>query len=294
MKTVTKNKKWGIGLAILVVLAVTNAYAHDGWIQTNVARVSQGDMVYLDMQFGNHGNMHRDYKIYPSKWNLDKGIFLLHTPDGDVVDLKESVIDVGADVTQTFADGVITYIDKNGYLVASFPAQQKGYYIADVGQDMVVSYAPERSIKCTKAIVASVPVTQGNFGKSMRGFDAVLGQDLEIIPQNDPTNLAVGDTLTFQVLFKGEPLVDAEVSVIPRGKTLPPMGEPNPYDLMTDMNGMVSFTFEEANYHLIVVHHDTDEAGTLDSKVYTMTKYAAALTTIVRPAAIKKVTKKGS
>ena len=258
--------------------------AHDGWVQTNVTRTFQGEMVYLDLQFGNHGNMHRDYRIYPSKWDKTKSMFWLHPPEGEPVDFIKDVVDIGADTPVKFCDGATTYIDKNGYLVASFLAEQQGLYIVDVEQDTVVSYAPERSIKCAKAMVGSVaPSAEGNYGASLSGFDAVLGQIFEIVPKSDPTNLAVGDALTFQVLFKGRPLADAEVSIIPRGKTLPEMGQPNPYDKMTDPNGMVSYTFDEANYHLIVAHHDTDEAGTLDGKTYTNTKYTADLTAIVRP-----------
>jgi hypothetical protein len=57
------------------------------------------------------------------------------------------------------------------------------------------------------------------------------------------------------VLFKGAPLADAHVSFIPRGKTLAaaPMMDPR-CDLMTEMDGIVRFTFNEANYHLIVAH----------------------------------------
>jgi ABC-type Co2+ transport system, periplasmic component len=117
----------------------------------------------------------------------------------------------------------------------------------------------------------------------LKGFDRKLGQVLEIIPLQDPTRLAVGDTLAFKVLFKGEPLMHAHVSVIPRGVTLPPLGVETPYDMMTDEDGVARFTFTEANYHLIVVHQETDEAGTLDGKDYSFTKYAAALTTIVKP-----------
>ena len=284
MKTQTRDVLSVVGLGALALAFAATALGHDGWVQTNVTRTFPGEMVYVDMQFGNHGNMHRDYKIYPSKWDKTKSLFWLHTPNGEKIDFAQGVVDVGADTTQTFCNGATTYVDKNGYLVASFLAEQAGLYIVDVEQDMVVSYAPERSIKCAKAMVGSVtPSAEGNYGVSLNGFDAVLGQVFEIVPWNDPTNLAVGDTLTFQVLFKGKPLADGEVSIIPRGKTLPEMGVPNPYDKMTDPNGMVSYTFDEANYHLIVAHHDTTEAGTLDGKTYTNTKYTADLTAIVRP-----------
>jgi len=272
------------GLIVLELIGVT--FAHDGWIQTNVSRVSQGEMVYVDMQFGNHQNMHRDYKIYASKWDKSVATFQLHTPQNEIINLEEKVIDIGMDETKILGGGSVTYLDKNGYLVASFPANQRGLYIADVRQDTVVSYAPERSIKCAKAIVGSLQPAKDIYSDSLTGFDQVLDQVIEIVPMNDPTKLTVGDTLEFQVFFKGAPLADAEVSVIPRGKTLPEMGVPNPNDLMTDMDGMASFTFDEANYHLIVAHYHTDEAGTFNGKTYTNTKYTGDLTVIVRPALV--------
>jgi len=239
-------------------------------------------MVYIDMQFGNHQNMHRDYKIYASKWDINKSTFTLHTPKGGAIDFKSNVIDIGMDEVKSLANGSVTYLDKNGYLVASFVTDQKGIYIVDVRQDTVVSYAPERSIKCTKAIVGAIPSSMKS-SIQLNGYDKILSQVLEIVPLKDPTNLAVGDTLPFQIMFKGTSLEDAEVSVIPRGKTLPEMGLPNPYDLCTDEAGKANFTFTEANYHLIVVHKETNESGTLDGKSYSFTKYAATLAVIVSP-----------
>ncbi len=274
-----------LGILALFIASFTLVgvvHAHDGWVQSNVARVTVDDMVYIDMQFGNHQNMHRDYLIYASKWDIAKATFTIHTPKNDAVNMKDSVIDVGKDEVKSLAGGTVTYTDRNGYLVASFQATQKGIYIVDVRQDVVVSYAPERSIKCAKSIVGALESSMKSNTK-LTGFDRSLGQVLEVVPLKDPTMLAVGDSLPIQILFKGSPLPDAMVSVIPRGETLPPMGTPNPYDLMTDMDGMASFTFAEANYHLIVVHVETDESGVLDGKSYSATKYTGDLTVIVAP-----------
>jgi CTP-dependent riboflavin kinase len=87
-----------------------------------------------------------------------------------------------------------------------FQIDQKGIYIVDVRQDTVVSYVPERSTKCTKAIVEAVPSTMGNYGISLHGYEEILEQELEIVPLNGLTNLVIGDTLYVQVLFKGLPL----------------------------------------------------------------------------------------
>lgn len=271
-------------LSVSMIFALIGmAYAHDGWVQSNVPRAAQGDMVYIDMQFGNHGNTHRDYKIWASKWDKEKAVFTLYTPRGEMIDLTESVMDLGVDEAKAFCGGATTYIDKNGYLSASFLAREKGIYIVDGRQDLVVSYAPERSIKCAKAIVGAVLSRRVNRIKPLRGYDSILGQELEVVPLNDPTGLAVGDTLSVQVLFKGVPLPDAHISFIPRGRELPPFGVENPYDVMTDMGGIASFTFDEANYHLIVMHVYTSESGELDGKAYAQTKYAASLTVIVNP-----------
>jgi uncharacterized GH25 family protein len=277
-------KKRIVFIALAAAVLIGTVEAHDGWIQSNVSRVFQDDMVYIDMPFGNHGNTHRDFKIWGSKWDINRATFWLHTPEGDVLDLRESVIDLGMDETKSICGGTATYLDRNGFLATSFQAEQAGLYIMDVRQDVVVSYAPERSIKCTKVVVGSVPSVMGNYGASLAGFDKVLGQDLEIVPLDDPTGLKVGDAFAVLVLYKGSPLPDACLSVIPRGKVLPPFGEPTPYDLMTDMDGIAVFTFDEANYHLIVVHLETDESGSLDGKAYSFTKYTAALTVIVKPA----------
>jgi uncharacterized GH25 family protein len=268
-------------LVLLMLVCAAAAWAHDGWVQSNVAKVRSGDMVYFDLQFGNHGNTHRDYLIYGSKWDLSKGSFVLHTPSGGALDLKSSVIDVGKDESKTVNGG--PYVDKNGYLAVSFQTAKKGLYIMDARQDMVVSYAPERSVKGAKCLVASVPNTIANYGNSIKGYDQVLGQELEIVPLDNPTELAVGDTLKIKVRFRGQPLADGCVTVIPRGVTLPPFGIPNPYDLMTDMDGVASYTFDQANYHLVVAHLDLNEGGVLDGKTYTTTKFTAALTVIVKP-----------
>jgi hypothetical protein len=78
--------------------------AHDGWIQSNVPRAGTGDMVYIDMQFGNHGNTHRDYKIYSSKWDVNKSTFTLYAPEGSFTDLKSRVIDVGMNEAKTVGE----------------------------------------------------------------------------------------------------------------------------------------------------------------------------------------------
>lgn len=127
---------------------------------------------------------------------------------------------------------------------------------------------------------------------TLSGFDKSLGQVLEIVPLKDPTTLTVGDSLPFLVLFKGSPLSDAEISVIPRGKALPEMETP-PYDFMTDMEGKASFTFTEANYHLIVVHVETNESGVLTGKSYSFTKYTGDLTVIVGPARLPSASSDG-
>jgi len=93
-----------VTLVLLAMLGISHpAGAHDGWIQSNVSRTIKGEMVYIDMQFGNHGNTHRDYKK-SGLLNGTRGNRFFSSRSGrEIINMAESVIDIGQDETKTFA-----------------------------------------------------------------------------------------------------------------------------------------------------------------------------------------------
>ena len=255
-------------IVFLIVLATpVAALAHDTWVQTNSSIVRTGDVVHIDLMLGNHGNGHRDFKI-AGKLSLEGATLELIDPEGKHFDLKERLVDTG-------------YTPQEGYWTARFEPTKPGLYTIAHRSDRVMSYAPERSVKCGKAFfVAStsldrVPATDS-------GFDQTLGHELEIVPLLNPvTPMGPGSPLKVRLLYKGKPLAGERLSFIPRGAT-PQPGMDARYERTTDARGEATFNPNEANYYLMVAHKsEPTQGGMLDSKPYELTKYSATLSVFV-------------
>jgi uncharacterized GH25 family protein len=248
-------------LALLLVLGAA-ASGHDTWVQSNTPIVRAGDAAYVDLFLGNHGNEHRDFKV-AGKPDLAKSTFTVTTPEGKTIDLCPTAIDQG-------------YAPKEGYFTARITTARPGIYLIAQHSDSVVSYAPERSIHSAKTFVLA-STSLDKVPNDAPGFDRVLGDPLEIVPQSTTiAPMGPGVPIRVRVLFKGKPLADARISFIPRGTTLAE-GFDSTYERHTDSKGLASFEPKEANLYLVAVHHETDEKG----KGYDSTKYGATLTVLV-------------
>ncbi len=78
--------------------------------------------------------------------------------------------------------------------------------------------------------------------------------ELEVEPVGAPVERSVGDTLEVRVLFRGDAVSGGHVSVIPHGRTLPPFGSPNRWDLVTDEQGVARYEISEPGLHLVFAH----------------------------------------
>jgi uncharacterized GH25 family protein len=257
-----------LALALIATLALTLPFAapsaaHDAWVQTNTNVVRAGDVAHVDLMFGNHGNDHRDFKL---AGKADPAASTLHVigPDGAAHDLRPQLADQG-------------YAEKEGYWTAPFRTGKPGLYLVAHSSDKVVSYAPKRSIKSAKTMfVASASLDRVPLQNA--GYDRVLGHALELVATKNPvTPMGPGEKIKVQLLYKGKPLQVAKVSFVPRGKTLAE-GFDEKYERLTDANGLAGFEPTDANYYLVVAHHeDAQDKG----EGYDSTKYAATLTVIV-------------
>lgn len=247
-------------LLILAMLGTLPLSAHDTWVQLNLANAHPGQLIFVDLMLGNHGNGHRDFKL-DSKIPLAGTTLVLISPDGTSADLKPTLIDQGSE-------------EKEGYWSAKIEPAGEGIFCVAHTYDAVVTYAPKRAIKSAKAFFATGETS------TIDSFSKPLGHPLEIVPLDDPTKLKAGEKFAVKVLFKGEPLNDAVVSFIPRGAELE--GEFDPaHEARTQTGGAATQTLAEANVYLIVVHQkapaetgDTYSAGT---------EYGATLTVQVSP-----------
>jgi uncharacterized GH25 family protein len=254
-------KNFAILLAGLALAA--GARAHDTWVQTNTAVVRTGDAVFIDFMLGNHGNGHRDFKL-AGKPKLESGTIEVIAPDGAAFDLKPSLVDCG-------------YTPKEGYWSAPFEPVKPGLYLVAQKAEQVVTYAPERVVRSAKTFFL---VCKGldRVPADAPGYDRVLGHALELVPEVNPVApMGPGVPIRVRLLYRGKPLAGEKISFIPRGQTLAE-GFDARYERRTDATGSVSFEPKEANYYLIVAHHD-DPNGS--GPGYKTTKYGATLTVIV-------------
>jgi uncharacterized GH25 family protein len=248
---------------IISALTTAPAFAHDTWVQTNTNLIRTGDAVHVDLMLGNHGNEHRDFKL-ASKTTLDGVTLKVHGPTKQAYDVAGRLIDVG-------------YTPKEGFWSTKFAATEPGLYLIEHKLDRVVNHGqPVRSVKSAKTFFV-VSKSLDNVPQEHPGFDRVLGHALELVPEANPvTPMGPDVPIRVKVLFKGEPLMGARVSFIPRGITLADCFDPE-YERTTNDHGRAMFIPKEGNYYLVVVHHKTDEAAA----DYIGTTYAASLTVFV-------------
>ena len=257
------NMRYAVAVAVISAIACA-ANAHDTWVQTNTNIVRAGDVVYVDLMLGNHGNDHRDFKV-AGKADIESITLAVVAPDGTRTDLKPSLIDQG-------------YAPKEGYWTAKYQTDKPGLYTVAHTSDAVVTYAPKRSVKSGKTyVVASASLDKVPLQNP--GFEKPLGHALEIVPKSNPvTPMSPGVAMSVQVMFKGKPMPGARVSFIPRGQKLKDMEFDERFERKADEKGVATFEPTDANYYLVVAHHEeTGEKG----EGYESTKYSATMTVLV-------------
>jgi hypothetical protein len=209
--------------------------------------------------------------------NSAKATIMLHAPNGQAYTLKRQALGNRPACLDHQNDNLVENGDE--HIGAAFFAWQPGVYIADARR-VTDDNESGKAIKCAKAIIGVAG--RAGMENGLTGFERAVSQVLEVVPLNDPTNLTIGDSLIVQVWFKGHPLPFVCLTVLPRGKVLPRLGVENPYDLLTDAEGKVQVTFEEANYHLLVVHLEMEEGFSIGGGTCQKLHYTGDLTVLVR------------
>jgi uncharacterized GH25 family protein len=250
-------------LTLLIANGLDVARAHDTWVQTNTNVIRAGDVVFIDLFLGNHGNDHRDFKMAGKPDRAASRLDVI-APGGAKYDLKDRLVDNG-------------YAPSEGYFSARFLPSEVGTYLVAHSMDKVVSYAPTRSIKSAKTYFV-VSSSLDRVPRSEALLDRPLGHPLELVPKSHPvTPMGPGTPIQVQVLYLGKPLADAHVTFVPRGESLSERFDDR-YERHTDAEGMAAFTPQEGNYYLVVVHHVDPKAS---GPGYDSTRYSASLTVLV-------------
>lgn len=247
--------------AIVAVFVSVAARAHDTWVEVNSAEVREGNVVYVDLKLGNHGNDHRDYKLN-SLISLDRVKLAVKMPCGCTKDIKSTLMATAS-------------AEKQGYWTTRYTTTKPGLHVVSHEADSL--HGSVRSIKSAKTYFVVGPDPAATKGP-LATCSAPLGHTLELVPLTNPvTETGPNMPLRVRVVFEQAPLANARVSFIPQGQQLAE-GFDNTFERTTDDRGIVEFTPTEANRILIVVHHAEPQRS---GEGYEGTKYSATLTAAV-------------
>ncbi|UJH69069.1 DUF4198 domain-containing protein [Allomuricauda sp. SCSIO 65647] len=99
--------------------------------------------------------------------------------------------------------------------------------------------------------------------KRTEHFSTSLGYPIEFIPLKNPYILSVGDSMSFKLLYRGEPLGNQTVHISSR-KNFGEKGE-GETAVRTNDNGEVSFTIgNEGQWYIATIHMIESDEGSLD------------------------------
>ncbi|MBK1833501.1 DUF4198 domain-containing protein [Roseibacillus ishigakijimensis] len=136
---------------------------------------------------------------------------------------------------------IVTATYDNGYWVAM---EDKSYFQTTkkmmAGREGVAGSS--HNIKFAKTLVTSA---------ESKGFEAVLGQQLEIVPLANPASLEAGDTLPVGVFFEGKPLPEAKVTVV---EITEPMSDSSP-SATTDAEGTAQVPLAQGGFLVLRTDH---------------------------------------
>lgn len=256
-----------LAAAALTLSTALTASAHDGWSQTAAPIVASGEVAYVELMLGNHSNEHKSYRI-EGNWNPDTTKAYVITPDGRKADISSTMFYTG-EVSESENPRI------NNFHIASFSASTPGAYIVSVEGDSIFAHggAASRTLRSAKsfAAIADVPLPQRV--KDLRGFGRAVATDrAEWVPLFNPAAATPGQTVSMQLLLKGEPLADVEAALIRRSTS-------DAETFVTDENGVVTFVTGPADYYLLRAKPASEEK---EDGVYDSTNYEATATFAVQ------------
>lgn len=153
-----------------------------------------------------------------------------------------------------------------GFSTKTTEGYKQGKTKKDVSDALTCSY----SEKFSKALF-TVGASGGN------AFSRTLGHTLEIVPQQDPSGMKVGDVMTVKVLFRGAPLPSTNVSGVYAGFSDDP--GTFAYSTATNKEGIARIKLIHGGPWLLLVKQ---KEAYPDTTVCDVKSYSSALTFNVR------------
>ena len=228
----------------LTVLRIVTAQAHDTWLIPNRFEVAPKATVTLDLTSGMAFPV---LDVGPKRERVQSAQCRLGKRTFEITDISAGVKSLVFKV-ELPENGVGTFWAKLPPRSIELKEAEVQEYLDEIAapesvrKEWTEMKKPrrwrERYTKHPKTFVR-VGAPEGD-----RSWAEPVGQELEIIPEKDPTGLQVGDELPVRVLKGGAPHKDFAVNAVAAGET---KGK----TLKTDTEGRVVFRFDKAGQWLL-------------------------------------------
>ena len=253
-------KRIGFLLFALLLIIGFAASSQDYFLLPQSFYMKKGDKLNLHLLSGNEFQKDAEYKYEPKK--ISKFMLYEGSKKTDLSGSKDTAANVLNYQLENSGLALIELVKSE-----SIESERNKFlkYLDNEGLDKIAEdaknsnqqYFVEKSNRYLKTLIA---VDKAN-GKD---FDKPLGEDYEIVIQQNPYKSSYGDDVTAQVLFKGKELKDAVVIVYV--KTI--NGNVFPQKLSTDAQGQVYFKLSREGIYMISSVHveaSTDKNADFES-----------------------------
>lgn len=238
------NKSRILFAAALAILTTDAAYAHDTWLIPDRFEVAPKATVTLDLT---SGMAFPALEVGPKRERVQSAQCRLGKRTFEITDISARVKSLVFKV-ELPENGVGTFWVKLAPKSIELKEAEVQEYLDETAAPESVrqEWAEMKKPRRWRELYIKHPKTFVRVGapEGDRSWAEPVGQELEIIPEKDPTGLQVGDELPVRILKGGAPHKDFAVNAVAAGET---QGK----TLKTDTEGRVVFRFDKAGQWLL-------------------------------------------
>ena len=224
-----------------LVLGASSVWGHDTWVLPTQFRIQPGQVLELGltsaMDFPNPEAPVKPDRLVEAKLRLGGATLSLDSA------AKAKVLALSARVAGA---GVAAAWVATRERALQLTPEQVAHYLEEIGAADTIGQQWKMSGR--KAWRETYVKRAKSFVRVGDGADdswkQPVGLDLEIVPENDPTSLSVGETLRVRLLWQGEPLPGLAVGAVAEAPAKPALAT-------TDADGRVAFVLSKAGPWLV-------------------------------------------
>jgi uncharacterized GH25 family protein len=222
-----------------------SAFAHDTWLMADHMSVAPSANVTLDLT---SGMAFPALNVGPKRERVQSAQCRLANRSSEITDISAGPHSL-VFKTELPESGVATIWVKLPPKSIELKEAEVQEYLDEIAAPESVrkEWAEMKKPRRWRELYTKHPKTFVRVGappESDRSWAEPIGQELEIIPEKDPTGLRVGDELPVRVLKGGAPHKDFALNAVAGGET-------KSQTLKTDSEGRVVFRFDKAGQWLL-------------------------------------------